>query len=173
MDKNVWSSSSPKKLAIIWVEYQYSNPDFCLFELREGRKKTASVLNGWPLSSVTNFSFSFSWNGPRTVILPCCCIFEIWKEWNSFIRMIVLWIFCLFFSGVNGIQYVEMLFSIEPINVESLFFNESWVVNYDDSLMERIELPVISLYLLDCSLSFPFMIERWNMFGFPQMDTSQ
>ena len=74
--------------------------------------------------------------------------------------MIVLWIFCLLFSGVNGIQYVEMLFSIEPINVESLFFNESWVVNYDDSLMERIELPVISLYFLDCSLSFPFMIER-------------
>lgn len=74
--------------------------------------------------------------------------------------MIVLWIFCLLFSGVNGIQYVEMLFSIEPINVESLFFNESWVVNYDDSLMERIELPVISLHFLDCSLSFPFMIER-------------
>lgn len=36
-----------------------------------------------------------------------------------------------------------MLFSIEPIDVDSLTFNESWIVNYDDSLMERIELPVM------------------------------
>ena len=63
-----------------------------------------------------------------------------------------------------------MLFSIEPIDVDSLTFNESWIVNYDDSLMERVELPVIFFNSYDCSSSFPFMIKKCGMFGSLRMD---
>ena len=75
-DKNVVSSSSPKKLLLNFTTYPYSSPDLRLFELKVGRKKDASVLKGCPFSSATYLSFSFSPNGPRTVTLPCCCIFE-------------------------------------------------------------------------------------------------
>ena len=87
--------------------------------------------------------------------------------------MIVFWILCCLFYQVYGIQYTDMLFSIEPIDVDSLTFNESWIVNYDDSLMERIELPVIFQLSVDCSLSFPFMIKRCGMCGSLRMDICQ
>ena len=60
--------------------------------------------------------------------------------------MLVLWILCCLLNRAYGIKYTDMLFSMEPIDVESLTFNESWTVNYDDSLMERIELPVIVMF---------------------------
>ena len=59
-------------------------------------------------------------------------------------RMIVLWVISFLYSIVIGNQYTDLPFSIDYLNVSSLSFNRSWIINYDDTLMEMVTLPVFN-----------------------------
>ena len=48
------------------------------------------------------------------------------------------------YSIVNGNQYIDLPFSIDYLNVSALSFNRSWIINYDDTLMEMVTLPVFN-----------------------------
>ena len=56
--------------------------------------------------------------------------------------MIVFCVISFLFCVASGNQYIELPFSIDYLNVSTLSFNSSWIVNYDDTLMEMVNLPV-------------------------------
>ena len=62
-------------------------------------------------------------------------------------RMIGLWVISFLYSIVNGNQYIDLPFSIDYLNVSALSFNRSWIINYVDTLMEMVTLPVFNDFL--------------------------